>query len=422
MKLTAAAKAKLAADLKRRRNGGRGAFGTLRQTASGRLQARYVGPDEQRYTAPMTFDNLADADGWLATVRREIMLGTWTSPGVTLSDPPMVEVAEVTLNQLFASYMDEGDLKPRTRDLYSSQWQRLVAQTLGDQAVTSVTPTMVAQWRASLPPAPRQREQVGDLVRAVLNLAIERQLVLSNPAATSRRKTRDKRGAQRDPKRTFRLTRDQVATAADAMPEHRRFAVLFAAGTGVRFGEMAALRRSDLVIEVDDAGVMTRARVRIERAVTRARGEDGRMVTIEGMPKTAAGVRTLAVPSRLHSELERHLSAYAAPGANGLIFPGISGGHLTSSELYGEKPGVRKNGKGRKARLSRGRGWFRARVEAGVPNARWHLLRHTAISEAVDAGARPADLLARFGHTDLATSAIYQHSAAEADDNLADRL
>jgi len=400
------------------------AFGSLRVLPSGRIQARYIGTDERRYTAPLTFDTLADADEWLAIARGQIALGTWISPGAQTAN---VSRARLTLDQIFKAYMDEGDLKPRTRDIYTYQWERLIRADepgvidLGNRDAASLTASDVAVWRASLPPAARQRQQAADLLRAVLNLAIERTELESNPAATSRRKTQGKVTRRRDPKRTFRLTREQIETLADAMPPKYRFAVLLSAGTGVRFGELAALRRSDLTILRDDAKVMTRARLRIERAVSLAKGPDGHSSVIEGTPKTDAGIRTVAIPSRLHDELQAHLDTYVAPGVDGLLFPGPSGGHLTSSGLYGEKPGVRKHGKGRK-HPSKGRGWFRARVEAGVPNARWHLLRHTAISEAVDAGARPADLLARFGHTDMATSAIYQHAAAEADDNLADRL
>jgi len=400
------------------------AFGSLRVLPSGRIQARYVGTDERRYTAPLTFDTLADADAWLSIVRGQIALGAWVSP----DDKPASQLgSRMTLDEVFAAYMEEGDLKPRTRDIYTYQWERLIradepgVMDLGRRDAASLTAGDVASWRATLPAAARQRQQAADLLRAVLNLAIERTELKSNPAATSRRKTQGKVTRRRDPKRTFRLTREQIETLADAMPVQHRFAVILSAGTGVRFGELAALRRSDLTIVRDDDGEMTRARLTIERAVSLAKGPDGRRVVVEGTPKTDAGIRTIAIPSRLHDELQAHLKTYAAPGPDGLLFPGPSGGHLTSSALYGEKPGVRKHGKGRK-HPSKGRGWFRARVEAGVPNARWHLLRHTAISEAVDAGARPADLLARFGHTDMATSAIYQHAAAEADDLLADRL
>ena len=67
--------------------------------------------------------------------------------------------------------------------------------------------------------------------------------------------------------------------------------------------------------------MMTRARLRIERAVSLAKGPDGRKVVFEGTPKTDAGIRTVAIPSRLHDELQAHFEAYAARGADGLLFP-----------------------------------------------------------------------------------------------------
>lgn len=248
MTMSEADKRRIGSVLARRHNAGRTGFGTLRQLPSGRIQARYVGTDERRYTAPMTFDTVGDADAWLAGVRREIMLGTWLSPSQRAGEERAAAVAGTTLNDLFASYMDEGDLKPRTRDLYTYQWARLMEPTIGTYEAAKITPTDVAEWRSALPPAPRQREQASDMVRAVLNLAVERRLITHNPAASSRRKTRDKRVRRRSPDLTFRLTREQVNALADAMPPERRFAVLLAAGTGLRFGEMAALRRGDLTL------------------------------------------------------------------------------------------------------------------------------------------------------------------------------
>lgn len=394
------------------------AFGTIEQLPSGRLRARYA-VDAGRFSAPTTYDNLTDARAWLEEQRKAVLGGYWVDPRRVESD---ARHASTSLNELFAMYMAEGDLKPRTRDLYTSQWRRLIEPTVGAKSVVALTPLEVVEWRNSLPPAPRQREQANDLLRAVLNLAIEHGRITTNPAVTTRRKTAARRTRRRDPERTFRLTRQQVAALADAMQPKYRFAVLFSAGTGVRIGELGALRRSDLTIIRDEEGRIIRARVRVERAVTQAKGEDGKLRTFEGTPKTDAGIRTIALPSRLHDELEAHLSEHAMPGSDGLLFTSPNGDYLTLSAIYGEKPGLKRHGRGRKPTPTKGRGWWRARVEAGVPKARWHLLRHTAISEAVDAGARPADLLARFGHTDLSTSAIYQHSATEADDNLADRL
>ena len=102
-----------------------------------------------------------------------------------------------------------------------------------------------------------------------------------------------------------------------------------------------------------------------------------------------------------------------------MLFPTASGGLLTPTTLYGEKPGEAKHGV-RKARPTKGRGLYAAREAAGRADVNWHQFRAFAISEAVDAGASPADLLRRFGHTDLRTSGLYQRAAQTADAALAE--
>lgn len=395
-------------------------FGSLRVLPSGVVQARYVGPDEQRYKAPLTFDTLTDADAWLAGVRHQITLETWISPIEREAEARLAKVVGVTVAELFDAYLAEGDLRPRTVDLYSYQFNRLIKPGLGDCEVASLTPTDVAEWRMTLPPAPRQRDQASDLLRAVLNLGLDREIIFRNPAARSRRKTKD--GTGRASRREVpRLTREEVATMAATIQPERSFAVLLAAYTGVRFGEMAALRRSDLELTRNESGKLIAALMTISRAVTRPRAEDGIRHSVEGKPKSDAGRRSVAIPIGLLGALDDHLREYAQPADDGLLFSSQTGDYLHPSLLFGIKPGIAKHGEGR-AHPTKGRGYYLARAVAGRSDANWHQLRAFAISEAVDSGAAPADLLLRFGHTDLRTSGLYQRAAADADRALAERL
>ncbi len=45
-------------------------------------------------------------------------------------------------------------------------------------------------------------------------------------------------------------------------------------------------------------------------------------------PKTAAGMRTVAVPAGILGGLGNHCDRFAEPGENGRIFVGSQGGHL----------------------------------------------------------------------------------------------
>jgi integrase len=74
--------------------------------------------------------------------------------------------------------------------------------------------------------------------------------------------------------------------------------VLLATFTGLRWGELVAVRRCDLDL---DAGT-----VRISRKFAELR--DGRRVA--GPPKSAAGVRVVALPAMLVDAMKRHLAEF----------------------------------------------------------------------------------------------------------------
>jgi integrase len=160
--------------------------------------------------------------------------------------------------------------------------------------------------------------------------------------------------------------------------------VLLAAWCGLRFGELAELRRVDV-----DGGV-----VHVSRAVVRLPG------TLEvGTPKSAAGARTVAMPPHIRPEVETHLDAMEDKRPGALLFPAHRGGHLAASTLN--------------------RHWNAARKAAGRPDLRWHDLRHTGATRAAQAGATTADLMARLGHSTIGAAMLYQHAAQDRDAQIA---
>jgi hypothetical protein len=68
--------------------------------------------------------------------RKAVLGGYWVDPKRVESD---ARHASTSLNELFEMYMAEGDLKPRTRDLYTSQWRRLIEPTIGAKSVVTLT-------------------------------------------------------------------------------------------------------------------------------------------------------------------------------------------------------------------------------------------------------------------------------------------
>jgi hypothetical protein len=56
---------------------GKRRFGRVRELASGRWQARYLGPDGKDRPAPGTFATKTDAEIWLSRKEIEIRDGEW---------------------------------------------------------------------------------------------------------------------------------------------------------------------------------------------------------------------------------------------------------------------------------------------------------------------------------------------------------
>lgn len=361
-------------------------FGNVRALPSGRIQARYTGPDGITYTArspeggPLTFDTRGDAEAWLALRQAEILRGAWMPP----TDP---KPSPVTLRTYAEGWLGTRDLEQTTRDHYRQLLAAHIYPALGDQAVTAITPTGVRDWHAKLrrKTGPTSRAHAYGLLRTICNTAVADELLVANPC-------RVRGGGQ-----SKRLRRIRPATLAElqalvqAMPERYRLMVLLAAWCALRFGELAELRRSD--IDVKNRVVYVR------RGVTRTKGR-----RIVKDPKSEAGKRAVNIPPHLMEAVKDHLLDHVMTGRDGLLFPaaGDPTRHLAPSSLY--------------------RVYYPARDAAGRPDLAFHDLRHTGATLAAATGATLAELMARLGHSTPGAAMRYQHAAAERDKVIAEAL
>ncbi len=183
------------------------------------------------------------------------------------------------------------------------------------------------------------------------------------------------------------------------MPERYQVMTLLAAWCGLRFGELTELRRSDIDL--------TNRVIRIRRGVVRT--DDGYVV---GTPKSAAGIRDVAIPPHLIPAIKDYLRA-RVNGRAGLLFPAADGvSHMAPSSLYGRASTPHRTGWG----------FYHARQVAGRPDLRWHDLRHTGAVLAASTGATLAELMARLGHSTAGAALRYQHAAAGRDAEIAAKL
>ena len=142
-------------------------------------------------------------------------------------------------------------------------------------------------------------------------------------------------------------TPEQVAALAAAVGPRWEALVFAAAYSGLRWGELAGLRRCDVDLE---RNLVT---------VTRKLGE------VNGAAARSARRRPLPGRSDRHAVVRRsvarraHRSVRRRPGAEGLVFPSADGQPMRRSNF-------------------RRRVWEPATVEVGMTGFRFHDLRHTA--------------------------------------------
>ena len=340
-----------------------------------------------------------------------ILTPVGTSPATTvdLSTLPLAQITTPLVRDWHTALCDQLDRSATTRTTTAAvratrrtHPARAWAKASGiDVPATGRLPRAVlAAWQAAgrPEPAPDLREDTGRrpgrcqasqayrLLRTVLNQAVEDGLIDHNPARV--RGAGTSHAPERKP-----LTPAEVSALAAAMPPHLRAAALLAAYSGLRPGEVFALRRRD--IDLSDPASPT---VTVERTQTSTRD---RQPTI-GAPKTAAGRRTVTVPATVARALAHHLDTYTAPGPDALAFTTTTGGPVLASQ--------------------RSRAMATARATIGRDDVTWHHLRHTGATLAAASGATMAELQARIGHTSTQAAAIYQHALAGRDAQIAAAL
>jgi integrase len=201
-------------------------------------------------------------------------------------------------------------------------------------------------------------ENAFGVLRQVMGAALEDNRIARNPCdgvKLPKRKHAD-RGY---------LSHAQVAALADAV-ERNGTVVKFLAYTGLRWGEMAALR----VCDFD----MLRRRVNVSRSVTESSG------LVWSTPKTHDR-RSVPFPAALADELS---TLMLDKGRDDLVFTDLRGGVLRNSNWRARvfDPAVQACQK----------------ADESFPTITPHDLRHTAASLAVSAGANVKALQRMLGH------------------------
>ena len=354
-------------------------FGSTRRLPSGRWQVRYFDSAGVRHTASKTFATKADAGRYLAAIETDMARADWTNPRLGLT----------TFAEWSSSWMEAAThLRHSTRVLYGSLLKVHLLPTFGDKRLARITTLDVQHWLGEL----RTNSRLSDnsiakayrLLARILGAAVESGFIPRSPCTVKGA------GRERLTKEMRFATAEQVAALSDAVPARYRALILSAAYSGLRWGELAGLR-------VKKVNLLHKT-ITVAEQLTEVRGE----ISI-GPPKTAAALRTVAIPSFVAEALENHLAEYVVGGADALVFTSPEGTAL------------------RRSSFTR-RAWLPATRQVGLEGLRFHDLRHTGLTLAAASGAPLKALMARAGHTTPDAALRYQHVVSGQDEAIADYL
>lgn len=297
-----------------------------------------------------SFNKKSDAERFLTQIEHRILKGEYVSPNA----------GKITVGSWAATWLGaQSHLKPSTYARYESllryhvlaRWERVKLQ--------DVRHADIQGWVAALIDfglAPGSVRQAFRVFHLVLGLAVKDGRLARNLAE----------GVQLPKARRTEprfLTPDQVGDLVEA---GGGLEVLVLAYTGLRFGELSALRVADIDV--------MRGRIRVHRSGTEVKG-----VYVEGTPKTSLP-RSVPLPRFL-----------CGPVAE------LMGGHPRTDRVFTSPDGgpLRINN------------WSRRRFKpacatAGLEGLRVHDLRHTAASLAVQSGASVKAVQRMLGHASAA--------------------
>jgi integrase len=352
-----------------------------RTTSSGevRYDVRFRTPDGTVRTA--TKRTKRDATAFANTLEADKLRGDWLDP----------LAGRQTFGDVAEQWLEVAHVKAKTKAGYRSILDRHLLPHFGSTAMAKITPAMVEAYLAGLRKAtPYKRpgttttagtvRNVRNVLSAVGRYGVRSGAIRYNPVAeiqTPKTQTR---------REMLFLTAGQVNDLADAIDERYRLAVVLSAYTGIRAGELAALK----VGRVE----MLRRRLHVVESIAEVHG-----ATVTNTPKNGRS-RTVPLPRFLLEPLAAEMTG----GPDAYVFTAPEGGPIRHSNVY--------------------RRYFKpAAAEIGLPELRWHDLRHTAVSFMVAAGIEPLVISRALGHGSISvTYDVYGHILPSQEDALGEAM
>ena len=361
-------------------------FGTIRKLPSGRFQASFVAPDENRYNGAYTFQTKTDASAWLSTVDADITRGLWVSPTVVAKEGK----ASLSL----ATYLEQHIELQITRDgkpiqeTTKESYRRVAKNHLGALAamqIKNIRKSDIDQWFALLAKTGKltTAAKAYTLVYSVMKRAVDDDLISKNPCAI-----KGARSASSNKKLDIPNPRE-VALILHAINPRMKLLVIFQAYGGLRWGEVTALTRKDLKkVFVDGQELFE---IDVTKAVKFVKGK-----FLLGQPKSEYSNRKVQLSSELTGLIDSELSSLGVVHRDELLIKGVSTEYLRHDVFANN--------------------WRRALKRAGLSQKKFtgHGLRHFAGTHFAKAGGNLPEIKKWIGDNSTTAVARYLHTTDRA--------
>ncbi|MEU9126616.1 site-specific integrase [Kitasatospora sp. NPDC048540] len=282
-----------------------------------------------------------------------------------------VAVRPKNLRTTFQAWSEEWikskERRPGTQQSYEINLRKHIQPVFGGMLLHRIEPTHVQVWVNELKGkglAPRTVHLIYKTFRACVNSAVRKRVLPHSPCVDI-----DLPKIQK--KRIVPATREQVWALYKAMPAHSRALIMVGVGCGLRSGEALGLCEDAIDFE---AGTVLVCRQVIKVA--------SKAELVEYNKTETSHMREVPLPAFAHKALMLHLdtqSVLRTPAGHGVLFRSSRGNLFRRDAFY--------------------KTFKKALKEAGLPlDFRFHDLRHTFASHALDQGVPESTVQLYMGH------------------------
>lgn len=294
---------------------------------------------------------------------------------------------EVTFKEYSETvWLPSRQIEASTRAAYRSYMDRHFVPFFGARQMGKVMASDIQRWvsKASAEGlSPASIKKYHSMLQSLFDRAVRDRVITFNPCVDT-----DLPKVIR--KRTQTLTPEEYELLIGAIPVQHQLMIETAIGTGMRWGELAALRPRHLDLE---RGMLTISETIVE--LSKKNSPTGERMIYKPYPKDDEP-RTIALPPDLAEHLANAIHERGL-GANELLFATRDGTPISRNTF-------------------RTRIWQPAVKAAGIGfNVRIHDLRHAHASWLLAGGSDLKSVMDRLGHAQITTTQQYLHALPQAD-------